>query len=342
MVPVLILCACSRGNSSEAIRGDIAAPATAEVPTCPAVSLSRTGSRHAAVDATNDRGTWDLRGAVWAENAPDPIDYPVRSDAWTQGCVIGGTIHGNIPRRSTRDQWYDGEDGGTAFGGDAYRQTMTDTAGNFVLIKNAYVDGFEDAYDPNSPAASNTTYLVHVRTGLVRDDCVENEEVPHNLVIRDSLFDGCFTAFAERPSGTHSARNGVGPFSFTLESSLVHIRPQRLGPNYCDHEQVSLGRCKPTGVPDVWLGAYGIWKWSEEAANEVIVRDTIFRLDMPSYSSCSSQEWPSGTYENVTLVWTGHGKYRNAGDCHNRLPKGVRLTTDLAVWREAKHAWLDK
>ena len=92
----------------------------------------------------------------------------------------------------------------------------------------------------------------------------------------------------------------------------------------------------------MWLGAYGIWKWSDEAASKVTVRDTIFRLDMPSYSSCSSQEWPEGTYENVTLVWTGTKRYRTAGGCHNRLPQGVRLTTDLGVWRTAKRAWLDE
>ena len=91
----------------------------------------------------------------------------------------------------------------------------------------------------------------------------------------------------------------------------------------------------------MWLGAYGIWKWSPDAASEVVVRDTIFRLDIASYSSCSSQEWPVGTYEDVTVVWTGKGRYKNAGDCHNRLPKGVELTTDLGVWRAAKGAWLD-
>jgi hypothetical protein len=331
----LVLGACSSaGTPTRVTRSDATS--------CPAVTLTRSGERHTGIDEANDRGTWDLTGAVWDENAPDPIQYPIRSDAWTQGCVIGGTVNGDIPRSWTRDQWYDGEDGGTSFGGEAFRQTMTDTPDNFVVIKDAYVDDSEDAYDPNSPDPSNTTYLVHVRTGLVRDDCIENEDVPHNMVVRDSLFDGCFTAFAERPGGEHAVRNGQGDFAFTVESSLVHVRPQRLGPGYCGAEQVAEGRCTPTHDPHVWLGTYGIWKWSPEAASKVTVRDTIFRLDMPSYSSCASQEWPTGTYENVTVVWTGHGGYRNAGDCHNRLPRGVRLTTDLSVWRAAKRAWLDR
>ena len=64
-------------------------PVVAGVPTCPAVSLTRVGERHSAVEATNNGGTWDLTRAVWDENAPDPIEYPVRSDAWTKGCVLG-------------------------------------------------------------------------------------------------------------------------------------------------------------------------------------------------------------------------------------------------------------
>ena len=332
VLTLLVVCSCARVETIEPVAG---------LATCPPVSLTRTGDQHSAVYRDNNNGTWDLRGAVWDENTPDPIDYPVRSDEWTKGCVIGGTILGNIPRSWTREQWYDGE-GGRSLSGDAFRQTMTDTPGNFLIIRDAHVEDFEDAYDPNSADASATTYLVHVRARYIRDDCVENEDVPHNLVIRDSFFDGCFTAFAERPSGSSSERNGSGPQFFTVESSLVHVRPQRLGSDYCGEEQESEGRCRPTGKPDVWLGAYGIWKWSDEAASKVTVRDTIFRLDMPSYSSCSSQEWPDGTYENVTLVWTGTKRYRTAGGCHNRLPKGVRLTTDLGVWRTAKKAWLDE
>ena len=331
---LLPMCACAEPAAQEP------AASLAKAPACPAVSLTRTGSQHAGLDRPNNRGTWDLRRAVWDENTPTEVEYPIRSDEWTQGCVIGGTVLGNIPRTWTREQWYDGEGVDTPLGRDAFRQTMTETPGNFLVIKDAYVEDFEDAYDPNSPAAEYTTYLVHVHARFIRDDCVENEDVPHNLVIRNSFFDGCFAAFAQRPADESSARNGMGSHSFTLTSSLVHVIPQRLGPEYCDDDREEQGRCRPTGVEDVWLGAYGIWKWSDEAASKVTVRDTIFRLDMPSYSSCSSQEWPAGTYENVTLVWTGPQRYRSAGDCHNRLPKGVRLTTDLGVWRTAKKAWL--
>jgi hypothetical protein len=314
------------------------APSVAAIPP---VTLTVTGSQTQGVRADNNGGTWDLRGAVWNENAPDPLAYPIRSDAWTKGAILGGTVFGNIPKTWTRDQWYNGVDGGRELHGEVYRQTMTDTADNTLLIQDGYAEDFEDAYDPNAVRSDSTTDLEHVRATYIRDDCIENEDVPHNLILRNSLFDGCFTGFAERPGGLSGTQNGTGPQSFTVEDSLVYIQPQPLGPLYCNSTKVASGRCKATSDPQVWLGAHGIWKWSQAAASKVTVRNTIFRLDMASYSSCLPQQWPAGTYQNVTLVWTGPGPYATAGGCNNVLPSGVTLTTDVSVWDNAKAAWLN-
>jgi len=324
------------------------APATqtsAAVTDCPPATRTVTGSQTAAVYADNTDGTWDLTGAVWDENAPAPITYPTRSDHWTRGCILGGTVNGNVPKDWTRDQWYNGEDGGTRMGGEVFRQTLTDTPGNYLHIVDAYAEDYEDAYDPNGVRADSLLHLDHVQAKYIRDDCLENEgsgspEKPLSVLITDSLFDGCFTAFAERPSGSSTAQNGTGAQTFTVEDSLVYLQPQPLGPNYCSTTGVSRGRCLATGTPNVWLGNYGIWKWSNQAAATVTVRNTIFRLDVASYSSCSSQKWPAGTYENVTVVWTGAGPYSTAGECTNVLPAGVTLTTDVSVWDDAKAAWL--
>ncbi len=310
--------------------------------TCPNVTVTRTGSQGTAVYAKNEGGTWSLKGAVWNENAPGPIQYPIRSDAWTRGCIQGGSVLGDVPKSWTRDMWYDGLNGGTRMGGEAFRQTMTSTAANFLRIQDTYAEDYEDAYDPNSASPSATTYLDHVSASYIRDDCIENEDVPHTMVVSNSLFDGCFTAFAERPPGSTTAQNGTGSQSFTVLNSLVYVQPQPLGPKYCSASKVTSGRCATTSTENVWLGSYGIWKWSNQAAAQVTVKNTIFRLDMPSYSSCQSQKWPAGTYENVTLVWTGKASYGTAGGCTNSLPTGVRLTTDVNVWNAAKAAWMNQ
>lgn len=317
------------------------ATAASSLPSCPSVKKRVGGSMSSGIDATNRRATWNLRRAVWKDNAPNRIEYPIRSDAWTRGCLIGGRVHGNVPRRWTRDQWYDGEDGGRRMGGEVFRQNLTNTADNFLLIRGAYASDFEDAFDPNAARWDSTTYLDHVRAKYIRDDCIENEDVPHNMVITDSLFDGCFTGIAQRPGSDGAVQNGQGPHSFTMRNSLMYIKPQPLGPNYCDASDVPRGRCAATDQANRWLGAHGIWKWSPQAAHKVTIRNTVFRLDMASYSSCSPQVWPRGTYKNVILVWAGKGRYRTAGGCTNVLPPGVTLTTDLAVWRRAKRAWLN-
>ena len=177
----------------------------------PPVTLTLTGNQTQGLRADNNGGTWDLRGAVWNENAPDPIAYPIRSDAWTKGAILGGTVYGNIPKSWTRDQWYNGLDGGRELHGEVYRQSMTDTADNTLLIQDGYAEDFEDAYDPNAVRSDSTTDLEHVRATYIRDDCIENEDVPHNLILRNSLFDGCFTGFAERRAACRAPRTAPGP-----------------------------------------------------------------------------------------------------------------------------------
>src|SRR4051794_18364220 len=119
------------------------------VPGCPATQLTRSGQQTTAVDGSATDATWDLRGAVWDRVAPDPLMYPVHSEQWTRGCIVGARVQGNVPRSQTRDQWYDGQDSGSRMGGEAFRQTLTDTPGNYLLMRDTYAADYEDAYDPN-------------------------------------------------------------------------------------------------------------------------------------------------------------------------------------------------
>ena len=328
------------------LAGSGGSPGAEALPGCPATMLSRTGPQTTGIYETATDATWDLNGAVWDHVAPKPLMYPVRSETWTRGCIVGARIYGDVPQNLTRDQWYDGQDGGPRMGGEGFRQTLTDSPGNYVLIRNTYVSDYEDAYDPNGVNPGDMLYLDHVQAHYIRDDCIENEgrgttQVPMSVVVRDSLFDGCFTGFAERPPAAGDGLpNGTGAQTFDVAHTLLYVQPQPLGPNYCSTTLTLIGRCTATAQPGVWLGAHGIWKWSSAGAATVVVRNSIFRLDLPSYSSCVSQKWPNGTYENVVLVWAGPGPYASAGGCANTLPPGVRLTTDVGVWDRAKAAWL--
>ncbi|HEU4515270.1 MAG TPA: hypothetical protein VFR87_19330 [Nocardioidaceae bacterium] len=305
-------------------------PAAFAIPTCPPTTLTLTGPQSEALERDNDRGTWDLSGAVWVGET-----YPIRSERWTRGCVRGGEVDGGIPRALTRDEWYDGDSG--AADGEGFTITVGGARSPWLYVEGLYVHDTEDAYDPNATSSEASTYLERVHAEYIRDDCIENEQGVHSVYVNDSFFDGCFTAFAERPPGSESTSEGTADVSFVVENSLVHVQPQPLGDNYCDEDSIDRGRCVEDGSG--WLGSYGIWKWSDQAAAHVEIRNSIFRLDLPSYSSCLAQEWPPGVFRNVTVVWTGPGDYATAGGCRNKLPRGVRLTTDLSIWNAAVAAW---
>ena len=85
---LLTLCACANEPAAS----------LAKAPGCPAVSLTRTGRQHAGLDRPNDRGTWDLRRAVWDENTPAEVEYPIRSEEWTM--VMSGNFSRPYRRQS--------------------------------------------------------------------------------------------------------------------------------------------------------------------------------------------------------------------------------------------------
>jgi hypothetical protein len=319
-----------------------------ELPGCPAVGLDVTGSQSSNLVGGAADETWDLTGATWDVLSYDPSStqtMPIEIDSWSRGCIKGGTILGPVPLTDTRDQWYDGI-GGAAKNGDGLSVVLDESVhDNWVVVRDVVVSDYEDAYDFQGYSPQDAVaYLDHVTATDIGDDCLEVEgsssdpDGPVSLAINNSYFE-CFTGIAERPPDSTTAQDGTGAQSFSMENSLMWIKPRLLGPNYCDSTSVTQGRCATTADPEVWTGTYGIWKWSNQAAARVAVRDTIFRLDMPSYSSCSSQQWPAGSYDNVTVVWTGAGPYSTAGACTNTLPSGVTLTTDVSVWDDAVAAW---
>ena len=218
---VLVVTAGPSSSHASRFAGTVQRPAPAPaigaagLPACPTTSLTRTGSQTTAVEGAATDTTWDLTGAGWNNVAPDPILYPVHSEAWTRGCIVGAHVEGNVPEGATRDQWYNGK-GGKRLGGEVFRITLTSTPGNYVLIRDTLATDYEDAYDPNGTSPADTMYLDHVQARYIRDDCIENEgdgppQMPMSVVVRNSLFDGCFNGFADIPSAAPTPRTGPAP-----------------------------------------------------------------------------------------------------------------------------------
>lgn len=328
--------------------GSLAAITT---PTCPATSLTKTGAQTSQIKQANSGGTWNLTGATWTNTT---LGQAIVADPATNSCILGGHVDGDIDKTVTRDAWFDGDGGTKRDIDDGIVFTQTNTANNFSLYRNNYIEDYEDAYDFQSTATANTgrVYLDHVQANYIRDDCIENEgsssdgtpPVQH-VFVKNSLFDGCFTGIAWRPSGSDSGDGTNTTATFEMEDSLMHVSQQPLGTSsgkYCTSSRIDSGRCEsaPTSVSDSGLvGLYGIWKWSDVAPAHVTIRNTIFKLDGQSYSSCTPWDWPDGTYDNVKLVWSGSSDYNDL--CDDTLPAGVTMTTDESVWNNAKAAWLN-
>lgn len=310
--------------------------ATSTIPECPPVAKTATGPQSEAIYQDNNGGTWDLTGAVWQGSAA--AEYPIRSDNWTDGCVSGGTVRGPIDPDATRDQWYNDE----THGGKNHEAIRFNVgSGEFAVIRDLFASDVEDGIDTNGATANSKTYVDGVHLENIRDDCIENEQIPHDMYVTDSLFDGCFAAFAEKPDSS-SADEGTTDADFIVEDSLIYVSPQPLGDRYCSSTKVSQGRCIKDPDGSGWLGNYGFFKWGASGAANVEIRNTILRIDLPSYSSCTGNRFlDNSTFENVTLVYTGPGTWAKAGGCSNIVPPGMTVTSDVSVWDNAKAAWLD-
>ncbi|HEX5510827.1 MAG TPA: hypothetical protein VFX41_03875 [Actinomycetales bacterium] len=268
--------------------------------------------------------TWDIRGFRQTTN-PRPTRYPFRLDQANGVCVIGGTVIGNIPRDWPREVWYHGTDTTVNWDGEGYRITQTSDS-PYTYQYGSYVENVSDGYDPNAQVGS-IDYLDHVHAKYVRDDCIENEEVPHSMTITDSLFDGCFTFIGMRPTGMTDNIVGTTPGTLEIRNSLIYVQPQPLSTNDCSKYP---DRCVNG------LGNHTFFKWSSAAVKNVVVRNSVLRMDQPSRDGDSGMKFPAGTYQNVTLVWTWPKPYTD----YAPLPPGVTVTNDVEVWNRARDQWL--
>jgi hypothetical protein len=285
------------------------------------LSGSLTGTQGDASAPTPTDHAWDLR-LMRHEAAMEPggARYPFVLAGTTRGCIVGGSIVGGIPRDQPRDYWYGAH--GSTYDGDGLR--LEQTAGSWDYVHGTTIENVSDGITVKGPSSAHV-YLDRVRMSYVRDDCIENDDTSHSITITRSLFDGCFSFLSQKAAGASSVDQGTGPGTTTIEDSLVYVNPQRLD-SYC-------GYCT-TGADGRTYGNYGFFKWGPSATANVVVRNTIFRMDQRSYSSKYGNRFPPGTYENVTLVWTGSGTFPGT------LQPGMRVTTDVSVWDRAKAAWL--
>ncbi len=212
-------------------------------------------------------------------------------------CIMGLTVIGQQSRTLSWRTMHDD------IGGSALR----------VYGSNYVVDGLraENVQDGFDPRGGDKFELRNAWMSYVRDDCIENDE-RGELYVRDSLFDGCYTFLSEQEDGS------VEGESLVLENVLVRLAPLPA----------------PRGTEDPKILGHGSFfkKFDKGGRHQPVIRDSIFFLDGDCYSGC--KDWPPGTKaSNVTVIWTGPGKFPMSV-----LP-GMTLINDRSVWDQAVQRW---
>ena len=258
--------------------------------------------------------TYDLRGATIV-GSPTTSRYPMTLGKYGTGrgtCVLGGRVIGQQSRAHT---WHTMKE---RLDGDGLN--IRSPGG---VVEGFRVDNVEDGIatvggDPAGITISN------VRMTYIRDDCIENDWIVH-VTVRDSLFDGCYTAISQRPDPHPSLQPAPAGETMTLDGVLIRLQPM----------PYDLARAKRPGNAIGGLASSGFFKWSPWA-NKLVVKNTILMAERTSVNGPRIMDFPTNAeYENVTLVWLGPGDYQG------RLPpSGVTVTTDRRVWDEARASWL--
>lgn len=262
----------------------------------------------------------DLRGVTLTTNPPIVDAVTVEKAPGGSG-VIGGRIIGQQPRTLT---WDEMKHGGYDTDGVHWSRP---TPGVFT-VEGTYVENIEDAIGPpKSPGTDlGASFVVRgVHAAFIRDDFLENDACLPGEVA-DVLVDGTHMFVSQRPTGKARCEDGRRKELYVHDSVVwLHCTPDR-------RVDENASSC-PDGPNGVRQSTGSVFKW-REGSGTVRMERVVLRIDGTPAASLKAMAFPDGTYEDVTIVWTGPGPYPAP------VPPGVTVTTELAAWERARAAWL--
>jgi hypothetical protein len=183
-----------------------------------------------------------------------------------------------------------------------------------ATVSGIRIDNYGDGVRFLRKATDFTIEGAHFQ--YIRDDCVENDWL-HGGAVKDTLLDGCYSAFSSRPYRGQGDRLSGRDNVVSITNTLVRLQPM---------DRVYRNR-------GVIPGHDGFFKW-HKGSPRLTLQDNVFRADqrannvglaVPSDKviSCS----------NNVMVWLGPGPYPAT------LPSCFRITTDKKVWDRAVEDW---
>ncbi len=283
----------------------LAAPASATTTTttapagCPTTVSTMSGTKWTG---TGSNMTYDGTGTTFTQTSSNltPVILNGSND-----CLVRPTVMGNYNRS---EKWWQLKQCCNGAG-------ITINAPATVVgarMDNITVDGFRIWKQA-------AVTLRGAYSSYIRDDCIS--DITHgNLTINDSLFDGCHTGISWRSANSTTAKTA---FKVNITNSLFWVQGQP--------GSTSGGSCTQWVVNGKANGP--MWKM-DAFKGPVYLENVVIRQDLGNHECVDL--WPTGTYKNVTFVWTNSKAYPG------KLPAGVTMTRDVRVWDAAKTDWLSR
>ena len=263
-------------------------------------------TRGTVFDATGARFTVDNCG--WAgEKNP----YPATLDECQDCTWYGGLWNSKIPQDT---------DWGNTYCNSAAAFAFRDSI-NFAF-DSVRIDGAWDGirFQPREPDAKTTFVLENSWLSNVRDDCIENDAL-HDMIIRDSLLDGCFSGISLDPGRTGSpVPNRADTHTVVIEDVLLRLQ------DYPFRGEVQ---------PGYFLKVHA-------ASPSIEIRDSIFAFDRVGYVD---RRWSRAmskvkSCSNNYLLWLSDTPMPAS---FPRIPACFTVLTGAQArdkWEQSRDAWI--
>ncbi|MEM1443221.1 MAG: hypothetical protein AAGF67_12820, partial [Verrucomicrobiota bacterium] len=219
---------------------------------------------------------------------PNEEIYPLQlrdsKDLSLSGIAVIGLQSLDLPWRVVKEMW----------DGDAL---LAKHCEGTLTVRDVYFRNTEDGLGPSEGLDHWTLERAWMED--IRDDAIENDDLVPGAVV-DCLIDGCFVFLSQRaPDGR------VGELTTVVRDSLIRVSTQS---HDGAEDKPWRDRFIVAGEDGIGRAPGMIFKW-ENSSGRVEMSNCILRMDAISINGPDEMRFPPGTYENVTLVWTGEEPY---------------------------------
>ena len=233
--------------------------------------------------------------------------YPLTLKNARDTYVIGPTVQGSNPASWTWQRWE--EEPNT--GGAMWLQT-SGSSGVYGLVADNVFDFFKPR--PTDEGDLEASILIADSYGShIHDDCIENDYEMH-VTVRDVVCNGSHMGIS---IAQDSATVGVVT---TVESSTIILSP------------------RPNEKAEDGVGHAVLFK--QLGSGTVALRDVNVCYTENPLEEHKLTNWPSGTYENVTIV-LGEA-FAMPTSMFGTVPTGVTFSRDWTICTDAVASWKER